>query len=1109
MPSIQVAVRLRCWLPNDEDKSTRKLGVDMQGQEVIIINPENEATKKFAFNYAYWSHDKSQGHNFVKNLDIYNDIGNKILEKVLDGENYTLFAYGQTGSGKSYSMTGDSNNVPSVDPGIIQLVCRGIFEMIKKETAKDGNQKVFAVESTMMEIYCDQIKDLLNPKAGRLESHLNPHSKAKGFWVPGLQPHAVKDAAGIIDLMELGFKNRSLTATKMNKTSSRAHTIFAIKLTQKFPNEAVPGKWKKLEGTITLVDLAGSECLKNTGATGIAAKEGTAINLSLTSLGLVIDGLSKKAKYDVDADAKIEKKGLKGKEAKAVRRRAKKLQDKVKLPFRNSELTKLLKEALAGNSNTTMIAAIRPNIRYFENTKKTLQFAKRASAVKTKAVKNESPTDALIRGLKTKNKKLEAELEKLKSMVSGDYSDPDKDNEIERLKKELENSKKAVAQEEKSDQDKEAEAAKMKQELEKYLKENGASGNNEERKTKAHLINLNEDPMMSGVLFYVLEEGKTTIGEAADNNFRIEGMGVSDLHCVVNVKGSGEDTKVNVEPCSDSRTYVNGKLISEGIELHNGDRMIMGQNHFYKLIIPAIAAKQTENKQLVGFFEAQEELIKAQGTAPKVIDEEELKKIKEKEEEFEKEKLKLQEQLASLSKNAYDYEDKTKQLEEQLKNAQNQAAEFKVQKEKEAAQKNLLEHKIMKSMPLINEVNEMAKYMEKTVEYHIKLLSTGSYGDLSQAEIHVEVTDKRQGLKSIWTFDKLEAVSFGMRDAYNEKRECERNDETYKPKKKSDPFAVFDPTEAQELGQGIGFLKSLSHGIEYDKWIDIRDYKGKNTGEVSISFQMCDENGVESEDVDYFQENPEDLVDTTMCFNLHINQVRLTKTNFNTNVYIAYKFFDEDITDTNRSGVTSDNPQIGFKNFYKFSPVTDSLVNYLMRSNLVFKVYGFAKGYGTAKEVEYSDDDDDEDEDEAFDDDNNNATSSTNKDLNELQSNYDDVKQHEQALEAKIYQLTKEIDSQKQIVTTLQQSSGGDTANLVKAIQEKDSEILLVQRRGDSEIKRLKAKIVDQEGVITNLRKTSGGGSSSNTGQYEAQIKGLEQQIADLKAQKSKSCVIM
>jgi len=213
------------------------------------------------------------------------------------------------------------------DRGIIPIVCENIFERMTSNTDADLTIKVTC---SMLEIYMEKVKDLFNPSAGELKIRNDPK---KGFFVEGLTQNAVADYESISKLMDAGTKARTVASTQMNATSSRAHTIFQIILTQtKIDREASTAKDKV--AIINLIDLAGSERADSTGATGDRLKEGAAINLSLTCLGNCISALA------ANSDPALKK--------------------KTRVPYRDSALTMLLQNSLGGNAKTIMIAALSP-----------------------------------------------------------------------------------------------------------------------------------------------------------------------------------------------------------------------------------------------------------------------------------------------------------------------------------------------------------------------------------------------------------------------------------------------------------------------------------------------------------------------------------------------------------------------------------------------------------------------------------------------------------------------------------------------------------------------------------------------------------------------------
>jgi hypothetical protein len=229
----------------------------------------------------------------------------------------------------------------------------------------------------MLEIYNEKVQDLSTDPAKRPTGGLNVREhKTLGVYVQDLVKHPVDSYEAIDDKMEECTRNRSIGATSMNATSSRAHTVISIEFKQIIIENGRP---TSKTAQINLVDLAGSEKAGQTGATGDRLKEGCAINKSLSALGNCINVLADHAMG-------------KGK-GKVV-------------PYRDAALTRILQNALGGNSKTIMICAISPAFLNYEETLSTLRYAERAKKIKLKAVINESVQDKIIRELRDENKKL-------------------------------------------------------------------------------------------------------------------------------------------------------------------------------------------------------------------------------------------------------------------------------------------------------------------------------------------------------------------------------------------------------------------------------------------------------------------------------------------------------------------------------------------------------------------------------------------------------------------------------------------------------------------------------------------------------------------------------
>ncbi|TMS38717.1 hypothetical protein L596_005377 [Steinernema carpocapsae] len=405
---------------------------------VELRNPKNlnEPAKCFTFDSVYDGNSKQ--------IDLYDETFRDLVNSVLNGFNGTIFAYGQTGTGKTFTMEGRSESEEL--RGVIPNSFQHIFEHIKQSQ----NQQ-YLVRASYLEIYQEEIRDLLNPNSERLELKERPDS---GVYVKDITNYVAKSVQEIKSVMKEGNANRSTGRTNMNEHSSRSHAVlnaanrvwtarttsddcknaFWVHLPRKITDvemcdsEAI---WS-LVGRLNLVDLAGSERQTKTGAVGERLKEATKINLSLSALGNVISAL-------VDGKS-------------------------THVPYRDSKLTRLLQDSLGGNSKTVMVANIGPASYNFEETLSTLRYANRAKNIKNKPKINEDPKDALLRQFQEQIQQLRAILEKRtnsagkrrksrKSNMNGSSNDGENDigeveNEVEenlrKQQKKLEEDKRAV-----------------------------------------------------------------------------------------------------------------------------------------------------------------------------------------------------------------------------------------------------------------------------------------------------------------------------------------------------------------------------------------------------------------------------------------------------------------------------------------------------------------------------------------------------------------------------------------------------------------------------------------------------------------------------------------
>jgi hypothetical protein len=255
--------------------------------------------------------------------------------------------------------------------GIIPMAFDHIFGHIRNA----GTDTQFLVRASYLEIYNEEIRDLLNKSLKKLEIKERPDT---GVYVKDLSSHVIKTIEEMDALMSAGNKNRSVGFTEMNATSSRSHSIFSITVEASELDPAT-GEQRIRAGKLHLVDLAGSERQSKTGATGDRLKEATKINLSLSALGNVISAL-------VDGKS-------------------------MHIPYRDSKLTRLLQDSLGGNAKTLMVATMSPASYNYEETISSLRYANRAKNIKNKPKVNEDPKDAMLREFQEEIKRLKKMLE--------------------------------------------------------------------------------------------------------------------------------------------------------------------------------------------------------------------------------------------------------------------------------------------------------------------------------------------------------------------------------------------------------------------------------------------------------------------------------------------------------------------------------------------------------------------------------------------------------------------------------------------------------------------------------------------------------------------------
>ncbi|XP_053433232.1 kinesin-like protein KIF1B isoform X8 [Nycticebus coucang] len=885
--SVKVAVRVRPFNSRETSKESKCI-IQMQGNSTSIINPKNpkEAPKSFSFDYSYWSHTSPEDPCFASQNRVYNDIGKEMLLHAFEGYNVCIFAYGQTGAGKSYTMMGKQEESQA---GIIPQLCEELFEKISDNCNEEMS---YSVEVSYMEIYCERVRDLLNPKnKGNLRVREHP---LLGPYVEDLSKLAVTSYTDIADLMDAGNKARTVAATNMNETSSRSHAVFTIVFTQK-KHDAETNLSTEKVSKISLVDLAGSERADSTGAKGTRLKEGANINKSLTTLGKVISALA-----EVDNCTSKSKK--------------KKKTDFI--PYRDSVLTWLLRENLGGNSRTAMVAALSPADINYDETLSTLRYADRAKQIKCNAVINEDPNAKLVRELKEEVTRLkdllraqglgdiidtsmgslssspsscslnsQVGLTSVTSIQERIMSTPGGEEAIERLKE----SEKIIAELNETWEEKLRKTEAIRMEREALLAEMGVAIREDggtlgvfSPKKTPHLVNLNEDPLMSECLLYYIKDGITRVGQAdaeRRQDIVLSGAHIKEEHCVFRSERSNSgEVIVTLEPCERSETYVNGKRVAQPVQLRSGNRIIMGKNHVFRFNHPEQARAEREKtpsaetpSEPVDWTFAQRELLEKQGIDMK---QEMEKRLQEMEILYKKEK---EEADLLLEQQRLDYESKLQALQKQVE-TRSLAAETTEEEEEEEEEVPWTQHEfelaqwafrkwkshqftslrdlLWGNAVYLKEANAISVELKKKVQFQFVLLTDTLYSPLPpellptdmekthedrpfpRTVVAVEVQDLKNGATHYWSLEKLKQRLDLMREMYDRAGEMASGaqDESETTVTGSDPF--YDRFHWFKLvGRAFVYLSNLLYPVPLIHRVAIVSEKGEVRGFLRVAVQ--------------------------------------------------------------------------------------------------------------------------------------------------------------------------------------------------------------------------------------------------------------------------------
>ncbi|NXJ55473.1 KI18B protein, partial [Spizaetus tyrannus] len=342
--TVAVMVRVRPPGPCEQEQAVHRI-LRVVDQHILVFDPEEHSGPPSSMLPTHRPKQQGKDLKFVFDRvfgegatqeEVFQHTTCDMLDSVLNGYNCSVFAYGATGAGKTYTMLGLEKS-----PGIMYLT---MVELYRKIEARE--EKSYEVLVSYQEVYNEQIHDLLEPK-GPLAIREDPE---KGVIVQGLSFHRPTSAEQLLEMLANGNKNRTQHPTDANATSSRSHAVFQIYLKQQ---DHIGGLTRDLQvAKMSLIDLAGSERASVTKTKGERLREGANINRSLLALINVMNTL---------ADAKSKK---------------------THIPYRDSKLTRLLKDSIGGNCRTVMIAAVSPSVLAYEDTYNTLKYASRAKEIK-------------------------------------------------------------------------------------------------------------------------------------------------------------------------------------------------------------------------------------------------------------------------------------------------------------------------------------------------------------------------------------------------------------------------------------------------------------------------------------------------------------------------------------------------------------------------------------------------------------------------------------------------------------------------------------------------------------------------------------------------------
>ncbi|RID57485.1 hypothetical protein BRARA_F00855 [Brassica rapa] len=362
---VRVAVRLR-------PRNGEEMIADADFADCVELQPE---VKRLKLRKNNWDTDTFEFDEvlteYASQKRVYEVVAKPVVEGVLDGYNGTIMAYGQTGTGKTYTL-GQLGEEDVADRGIMVRAMEDILAQVSLETD--------SISVSYLQLYMETVQDLLDPANDNIAIVEDP--KSGDVSLPGATLVEIRDQHSFLELLQLGEAHRFAANTKLNTESSRSHAILMVHVRRSLKTESNGNSHmtKSLKppvvrkGKLVVVDLAGSERISKSGSEGHTLEEAKSINLSLSALGKCINALAENSSH---------------------------------VPFRDSKLTRLLRDSFGGTARTSLVITIGPSPRHRGETTSTIMFGQRAMKVEN-MVKLKEEFD-----YKSLSKRLEVQLDSL------------------------------------------------------------------------------------------------------------------------------------------------------------------------------------------------------------------------------------------------------------------------------------------------------------------------------------------------------------------------------------------------------------------------------------------------------------------------------------------------------------------------------------------------------------------------------------------------------------------------------------------------------------------------------------------------------------------------